>query len=401
MTDIPPEIKKGRNQLAAVIVIGHALKHVYMGGFQAVILPEIKIGLSLSATQLGAVASSRQAMGWISTMGAGYLGDRYPERSSLILGISLALMGASYFLAGISTTFWAMLAAMLLVGVGPSLFHPPALGVLSRRFPDARGLAASMHGTGGTIGEMLGPLTAAGLLAWLTWSGILQISMFPAIAAGFLVWRLVKSLPGSSSDSDSFRAYMGTLFGLLKRRPLLLLVLSTVLRSIGQNGAIVFLPIYLREDLEFSPTRVAVYLALTQVVGIGSRPAMGYLSDIFGRKAILMPATVALGLLLIALKFADPGFQLTLTIVVLGGFLFSLHEICIAAAMDVAGGTMQATMASLIYGASFLGAFSPLFAGMIVDATDATPNAFLYGGAGVLAGALILPLLKLPRTVNQ
>ena len=87
MTDIPPEIKKGRNQLAAVIVIGHALKHVYMGGFQAVILPEIKIGLSLSATQLGAVASSRQAMGWISTMGAGYLGDRYPERSSLILGI--------------------------------------------------------------------------------------------------------------------------------------------------------------------------------------------------------------------------------------------------------------------------------------------------------------------------
>ena len=194
---------------------------------------------------------------------------------------------------------------------------------------------------------------------------------------------------------------MGTLFGLLKRRPLLLLVLSTVLRSIGQNGAIVFLPIYLREDLEFSPTRVAVYLALTQVVGIGSQPAMGYLSDIFGRKAILMPATVALGLLLIALKFADPGFQLTLTIVVLGGFLFSLHEICIAAAMDVAGGTMQATMASLIYGASFLGAFSPLFAGMIVDATDATPNAFLYGGAVVLAGALILPLLKLPRTVNQ
>ena len=50
MTDIPPEIKKGRNQLAAVIVIGHALKHVYMGGFQAVILPEIKIGLSLVAT---------------------------------------------------------------------------------------------------------------------------------------------------------------------------------------------------------------------------------------------------------------------------------------------------------------------------------------------------------------
>jgi hypothetical protein len=110
---------------------------------------------------------------------------------------------------------------------------------------------------------------------------------------------------------------------------------------------------------------------------------------------------VALGLLLIALKFADPGFQLTLTVVILGGFLFSLHEICIAAAMDIAGGGMQATMASLIYGASFLGAISPLFAGMVVDATGATTNAFVYGGAVVLLGAMILPLLKLPRTADQ
>jgi FSR family fosmidomycin resistance protein-like MFS transporter len=401
VTDIAPEIRKGRKQLAVVIVIGHALKHVYMGGLQAVLLPEIKIGLGLNATQLGALASSRQAMGWISTMGAGYLGDRYPQRSAMILGISLILLGVSYFLAGIASTFWVMFAAMLLVGVGPSMFHPPALGVLSRRFPDARGLAASLHGTGGTIGEMLGPLTAAGLLGILTWSGILKVSMLPAIFAGFLMWKMVTSIPGTSSEVSSFRAYLSTLFGLLKRRPLLLLVLVTALRSIGQNGAIVFLPIYLREDLEFSPTRVAVYLSLTQVIGVVSQPAMGYLSDIFGRKAILIPATVALGLLLITLKFADPGFQLTLTIVILGGFLFSLHEICIASAMDIAGGGLQATMASLIYGASFLGAISPLFAGMIVDATESTTNAFVYGGAIVLLSALILPLLKLPKVADQ
>ena len=169
-TQVPPELKRGRNWLAAIVVSGHALIHIYMSGLQAILLPEIKIGLRLSATQLGSLAFSRQAMGWVSTMGAGYLGDRFPERSSAILGTSLALMGVSFFLVGTTSTYWVMFAAMLLVGVGPSMYHPPALGTLSRGFPDARGLAASLHGTGGTVGEMLGPLVAAGLLGLLAWS---------------------------------------------------------------------------------------------------------------------------------------------------------------------------------------------------------------------------------------
>lgn len=388
---------KGRNKLAGLIVAGHALKHIYMGGLQVILMPEIKIGLALNATQFGALASSRQAMGWVSTMSAGYLGDRFPERSSLILGISLGLMGISYYLAGIVSSYWMMFAAMLLVGVGPSLFHPPALGILSRRFPDARGLTASLHGTGGTIGEMLGPLVAAGLLVFLTWEGILQTSLIPALIGALLIWKLVQNVPSTTSEIRSFRDYLVTLFSLLKQWSLLLLVLVTVLRSIGQSGAMIFLPIYLREDLDFSPTRIAVYLSISQIVGVGAQPAMGYISDSFGRKTVLLPATLALGLLILALKFADPGIQLILTITALGGFLYSLHEICIAAAMDIAGDTMQATMASLIYGVSFFGVLSPLFAGMIVDATNQTNNAFIYGGLIVLMGAIILPFVKLPK----
>jgi MFS family permease len=164
---------------------------------------------------------------------------------------------------------------------------------------------------------------------------------------------------------------------------------------------LIFLPVYLREDLGFTPTKVAVYLSLAQVVGIGAQPAMGYLSDRLGRKVVLLPAMTALGLLFFALRLAEPGAQLILTIVALGAFLYSLHEISIAAAMDTAGGEVQSTMASLIYGASFLGAFSPIIAGAIVDATGTTANAFTYGGAVVLAGVPVLLLLRLPKTADQ
>jgi fucose permease len=91
---------------------------------------------------------------------------------------------------------------------------------------------------------------------------------------------------------------------------------------------------------------------------------------------------------------------LILTIIALGTFLYSLHTIFIAAAMDVAGDEVQSTVVSLIYGASFLGTLSPVFAGLIADKYG-TEYTFLYGGAMILLAAFVLALTRLPKTANQ
>ena len=44
-------------RFAAIIIVGHALKHIYISGFQAVLLPEIKLGLNLSSAQVGTMAT--------------------------------------------------------------------------------------------------------------------------------------------------------------------------------------------------------------------------------------------------------------------------------------------------------------------------------------------------------
>ena len=397
---VSPELRRGRNRLAATVVLGHAIKHIYISGLQTILLPEIKISLGLSATQLGSLAFSRQATGWVTTIGAGYLGDRFANRSSLMLGLSLSLMGVSYFFIGSAPNFWVMLVVMLLVGIGPSLYHPPAIGALSRRFPDRRGLAISLHGTGGSVGEALGPLITAGALALLFWRGVLHVSLFPALLAALLIWSMMRSVPGDVPGSASTRDYLASLASLLKKRALLALVLVTALRIMGQSAIGLFLPVYLRENLEFSAARVAIYLSMAQVVGIVAQPALGFLSDRFGRKAVLVPATLSMGLLYLALSFADPGAQLILVVLATGMFQFSLNAILIASAMDVAGGKVQSTVVSLIYGAAFLGTMSPVFAGLIADEFGVT-SAFLYGGALVLLGALVTAMLKLPRTASQ
>ena len=210
----------------------------------------------------------------------------------------------------------------------------------------------------------------------------------------------MRNLPGQVGGSTSTREYFVSLVALLKQRTLFILVLVTALRSMGQSAIIIFLPVYLREDLEFSAARVAIYLSLAQVVGIGAQPVMGFVSDAFGRKPILIPSMTAMGLLFFALAYADPGAQLVLTILALGAFLYTLHTIFIAAAMDVARGEVQSTVVSLIYGAGFLGTVSPIAAGVIADAYG-VPGAFLFGGAMVLLATLILGVTELPRTETQ
>ena len=398
---VTPEIKKGRNQLAATVVLGHAVKHIYNSALQIHLMPEIKLDMGLSATQFGALATARQVTSGVTTMGAGYLGDRFANRSALMLGISMGLLGLSFFLAGSTNTYWLLFGAMLLVGIGPSLYHPPAIGALSRKFPDRRGFAISLHGTGGSIGEVVGgSFLIAGLLAVLTWQGVLKASMAPALVFAVLIWLMMRNVPGESGGAASTGAYFTALWSLLRKRAILVLVLVTGMRSMGQSAIMAFLPLYLREDLGYSAVVVGLYMPMAQVAGIGAQPVMGLLSDRWGPKAVLVPGTAALGLLCLALSQADPGPQLVLTILAMGAFLYSLHTIFIAAAMDVSGGEVQSTVVSLIYGASFLGTLSPFLAGVIVDASE-TRNAFIYGGGIVLVSSVILLFLKLPRTATQ
>ena len=296
------------------------------------------------------------------------------------------------------------------MGIGPSLYHPPAIASLSRKFPDKRGFAISLHGTGGSVGEVVGPILTGALLTGtyfviFEWRDILHISIIPALIFAVMVYLMMRNIPTEEIAKTSVREYYAGVFQLLPKPAMLVLVVVTALRSMGQNAIITFLPLYLRQGediggLGYTAFTVGLFMSTAQVAGIGAKPVMGYISDRFGRKIVLVPAMTVLGVLFIALKFADPGWQLVLVVLAMGSFLYSLHTIVIAGAIDVSEGQSQSTVVALIYGASFFGTFSPYLAGLIADATVIT-NAFVYAGAIVLGSTVLLAVTKLPKTANQ
>jgi MFS family permease len=385
----------------------------------------MKADLALSATQFGIVAGVGRGTSGATTMVAGYLGERFANRSGAMLFLSLSIMGISYFLLGIAPDFWWLLLVMLLVGIGPSLYHPPAIASLSRKFPDKRGFAISLHGTGGSIGEMLGPVIVGllttetfkvGTLITITylvafeWNEVLKISVIPALFFAVLVYLMMRNIPTVETETSSISEYFGDLGVLLKEKSMLGLIFVTALRAMGQSAIMYFLPLYLLagEDL-INPSQgglgkdtltVGFYLAGAQVTGIFAQPLMGWISDKYGRKIVLIPAMALLGFLFIALNYVSDGYQLILNVLAMGAFVYSLHTIFIAAAMDVSKGRAQSTVVSLIYGASFLGTVSPIIAGLIVDEFG-LKSAFIYSGVVALSATIVLGFIKLPSNEGR
>ncbi len=391
------ELMRGRRMVAGAIVVGHAIKHLYNSGQSSLIMPEISRDLNLTRAQFGSLASVGQVAWWSATMAAGYLGDRFSNRAGLMIAVSLSLMGGAMLLAGFAPTYAAMLAAMFLAGIGPAMFHPPAIGELSRRFPDRRGFAISLHGMAANLGEVLGAPTVAAFLTFILWRDIMKASMVPAIIAAAAVWILIPSRKAEiEAEVTSLRSYFLSLFGLLRNRVLLLLIATTALRSAGEAGVSGFLPLYLRDELAYSEAAVAVILSGAQIAGIVSQPLMGYLSDRAGRKPVLVAGTGLLMLSAFALRFARPGVELFMSVLVRGALSFSLHHIFIAAALDAALGATQSTVVSLIYGSGFLGTLSPYVAGLVADEYGIR-SAFVYGGVVLVVPTVMLALAKLKR----
>ena len=393
-------------QVLWAIVIGHTSKHLFNGGIHALILPKIKIDLGLNKAQFGALNTVGSLSHSSSTIITGALVDRYRSRANVFIGLSIMLMGIATFTASFISTYQLMLLAILFMSIGPSMFHPPALGELARRFPNKRGLAVSMHGFGANIGEVLGPITIAGLLLiFVDWRDIMRISIVPAALISIGLWIIIdKPKLTKETSISSLSEYFKSLLETLRNKTMIVLIIAISLKSIGEGAVGTYIPLYLIEELGIDEIRIGLLLSLAQTMGIISQPIMGNLSDTKGRKIVMFIGTACVGLLSIGLAVMaypsiasiDSSFVvigLWAIIIGKGAFTFSLHHIYLAAALDVSAAKTQSSIVAIMYGSGIISTFSPYLAGLMADKYGFY-SAFLLGGVILVVAALVLLFFK-------
>lgn len=374
--------------LLVVAVSGHGIKHMFNAAF-FVLLPEIKAGLNLTNTQIGTLSTVRAIISGFANIPAGFMGDQYPKHRSIILGGSIILVSVFASALGLATSFWTAVVFASLLSVAITFWHPAAISSLAKEFTSRRGFAIALHGTGGSVGETLGPIVAGSLIGVIGWRLVLQGSIIPGLLCGILIWVLLRNIPVQTSQNTTIVEYISSVTKLLRNRKLLLVLIFAAGFSGAQSTVLTFLPIYLDEDKGFQSVAIGLYLSLAQVGGILSQPIMGYISDRLGRKVVLVPSMIILGLSFLGISLASNGILFGSVIFLMGAFSFPLMALFLASAMDLVDTGTQATTVSLVFGAAIVvSAFAPALAGILADNVN-TESAFLFASVIALSTALL------------
>ena len=385
-----------RGVLGVVMVLGHALKHMFNAGF-FIVLPELRLQFGLSNSAIGTLSTIRSAGGGLANLPAGYLADRFTERWPLILALALATTGVFHLLMGTFNVYWLLVMMATLGAMSISFWHPPAITALSQKFASRRGFSIAMHGTGGSIGEALGPIAVGALLGVFLWQSILKFSAIPAVAVAVVVLITLRGLRGDTGKPVAFATYISSVYHLL-RHPALLTVLGITAGATSAHAIVLtFLPIYLRVDLGYNAFEMSAFISASQVIGIVSQPTMGFLSDRYTRKMVLLPSLVLFGIGVLAIPLVGSGFPLVLVILLMGAVAFPLIAILLAAAMDVTRADIPATTVSLVFSAAIIfSAVTPAIAGVLADAYSVKAAFFLASGVA-FGTALFAALRSLTR----
>ena len=164
---------------------------------------------------------------------------------------------------------------------------------------------------------------------------------------------------------------------------------------------VTFLPSYLSNDLELSDLMRGVYFGLLVAVGIFFTPIMGYLSDRFGRREILIPGMVFLSVVVMLMSVFQDRNVLLLLICLLGTFFYSDQPILTAAALDIVGeGVATTTLGSLSFAKFVLSASSPLVAGFLYE-NYSMDYVFYYVAALMIFAALLLSFTPLKSSSSH
>lgn len=309
-----------------VLSFAHFINDLY-AAFLAPLLPLVVAKFGISLALAGLLGSAFNLSSAFSQPFFGMAADRVPRPVFTVLGalVTATMMG----LLGLAPSYHAMLAVLLIAGLGTAAFHPQSFAAAGAVSGERRGAGLSLFIAGGELGYSLGPVYVAAIVGAVGLGGT-AVAALPGVVACLLLWRLAGSW--WSDLGTPVRARLSTE---VRRhgRALALIWLIVVLRSVVTLGHILFIPLLLRdrgETLMMGGTAVFLFGGIGSIGGLIG----GALSDRIGRRAVMAISLIATAPLLVL--FGSIKGAWGLVPLALGGFtLFLAAPVSIVMAQEM------------------------------------------------------------------
>lgn len=287
------------------------------------ILPAVLVSLAIPIRYAGAIITILM-VGQALQVVAGALADRWGGRAFLIAGLAGSSLGAA--LIGWTHSPFALLAALALIGLANSAFHPPAMAGARRAGAGTGERAMSVFSTGGEIGRGVWPLLASLVVAgWgLHALWLLALPAFVTLPALFVRTR----------SAPARRTSVGVAEGLREAgRPLAVLVGYSALRSVLITGISAFVPLWWASRGGTLVDGAGLITAML-LVGVVGNLGASFVAARIGRRALVIAGTT-IGCALLAAMLCSHGPWVWITISGAGIALFATLPITVVIGQDL------------------------------------------------------------------
>lgn len=267
------------------------------------VLPAYARSFGLGSGAVGLVIGTYGLARFLANVPAGQVAERYGRRSVLIAGTAITSLASA--LIATSTSLPQLLGYRLLAGLGAAtVLTGGQIMVGDMSTPRNRGRMMSMYQGFFLIGVGLGP-TPGGLLADALGlrAPFVAYAIFSAVACGFALMIITETKPketatvasfatttksGSADDTDLWRVVLSA--------PFLLVGLVSFVQFWARTGALfTVIPLLGKDRIGLSASQIGFAMTIPNILNIATLYHAGSLSDRFGRKWVIVPATMVSG----------------------------------------------------------------------------------------------------------
>lgn len=256
-------------------------------------VPAITEGFDVSKSAVGFALTGMWMAYSLAQFPSGLLGDRFGERKIILTAVGLTAVASAFLTTSSSFAVFALFVVLL--GAGAGLHYSVATSLITKQF-DSIGRAIGIHVAGGPLAGLLAPIAAAYVISQYGWRPALFIGTIVALPVFAVFAMYVRPTAAQRPDQRILdRLEFGSLTELITRPSIAYTTALSIIGAFAWQSTASFLPAFLEEFQGYSPTLAGVGFSAYFVSHGLSQPAMGTLSDKYGRD-VTVASTMFLGI---------------------------------------------------------------------------------------------------------
>jgi MFS transporter, FSR family, fosmidomycin resistance protein len=351
-------------------------------GILPVVMARLKEVFELNYFEIGVMMMVLNLTSSVIQPVFGIISDRWSTGWFVPVGILWTAVAMG--LVGLAPSYAVAVLLVTLAGLGTAAFHPRAMMAVYLVSGNRRGLGAAIFSTGGNLGFALGPVVGTLLVLGVGLHGTLWL-----IPPCLVLFLLVIFFPSDFLRRQSAKKITvpGGTSTAIPWVPLTALCLIVSLRSWVYMSSITYLPLLLQSR---GITLASGSLVLTVFLACGAAAGLygGHLSDMFGRKIVIIGSSLLFPVLAVIMLLMD-GPLLWLLAGASGAALLASFSVTIVLAQELLPDRLGLA-SGLILGLGFgTGGLGAALSGFLADSFGLYQTFWILALAPLLSVGLI------------